>query len=418
MRILITTFGTQGDIQPFIALAKGLQKAGHDAAICAPEAFQHDLERHHLHMLRMDNELLDLSQQLLDERSGGAGAKIRIARKIGSAVRHLMDDEWQAAQAFQPDLIIYHPKCLGSYHIAEKLDIPAVMSIPLPFYTPTNAFPVPFIGRDLGKTLNRLTYHLIPLSNAAYAGSVNDFRQKALSLRPIGRFADLLKRGDGTPVPVLYPISPAVLPVPEDYPDHVHMTGYWFLDRDAAWQPSPELLEFLEAGTPPIYIGFGSMSATNTEKRTRQIIQAVQAAGQRAVLASGWSDLDQQRFPPEIFVLKSAPHDWLFPRVVAVVHHGGAGTTAAGLRAGKPTIICPFVGDQPFWGKRVHELGVGPKPIPQGRITADNLAAALIQTLQDNTMQTHAAALRERIALEDGVAFAIQTITAAGTAAD
>ncbi len=412
MKVLITTFGTRGDIQPFIALAKALQTASHEVAIATAEGFRQDIETHSIPYLKMDNELLTLSQQILDERSGGALAKIGIARQMVTAVRHQMDDEWRAAQTFQPDVIVYHAKCLGSYHIAEKLDIPAVMAIPLPFYTPTTAFPVPFIARNLGGTLNRLSYGLVPLSNAAYAGSVNDFRQRVLSLRPLGRFANLLKRSSGEAVPVLYPISPSVLPVPPDYPSSVHVTGYWFLDTDPHWQPPSDLVRFLEAGTPPIYIGFGSMSAMNARKRTQQVIQAVKASGQRAILASGWADTDHNQESKDIFVVQSVPHEWLFPRVTAVVHHGGAGTTAAGLRAGKPTIICPFVGDQPFWGKRIHDLGVGPMPIPQRKITADNLAAAISQVVRDTTMQHCAVELAQQINSEDGTACAIGHITA------
>ena len=275
MKILITTFGTRGDIQPFIALAKGLQTANYEVAVCTSEGFRQDIEAQNIQYLSMNNEMLELSIRILDDAAGGIANKISTARKMGPAIRRSMDDEWNAAQTFQPNLIIYHPKCLGSYHVAEKLGIPAIMSIPLPFYTPTSAFAVPFIGRNLGASLNRFTYGLIPLSNAAYAGSVNDFRKKNLSLPPIGRFADLLKHSSGEGVPILYPISPYVVPFPADYPDYVKMTGYWFLDHDTHWEPTPALLGFLNAGSPPIYIGFGSMSAVNTQKRTKRIVEAI-----------------------------------------------------------------------------------------------------------------------------------------------
>jgi sterol 3beta-glucosyltransferase len=154
------------------------------------------------------------------------------------------------------------------------------------------------------------------------------------------------------------------------------------------------------------------MSAVNAVPRTERIIAAAQESGQRAILASGWSDLDHYPFPEQIFPLKVVPHDWLLPQVAAAIHHGGAGTTAAEIRAGKPSIICPLVGDQPFWGRRVYELGVGPRPIPQRQVTAGNLAAAITQTLQDRAMQERTAALGQRIAAEDGVARAVRVIQA------
>lgn len=412
VRILVNSFGTRGDIQPFIALAKGLQGRGHEVAISTAEGFRDDVEAQNISFIGMDNELLALSQQILDEQSGGILSKAKIARKMGPAVRRMMDDEWNAAQLFQPDLIVYHPKCLASYHIAEKLNIPMILSLPLPLYTPTRDFAVPFISKNLGGFLNRLTYSLIPLSNAIHVKNVNDFRRNRLSLPPIGSFADLLTRSDGTTVPVLYPISPSVVQMPEDYQEHVYMTGYWFLDQESAWEPTSELTTFLETGPLPIYIGFGSMSALNTKQRTKQIIEAIQTTGQRAIFASGWSDLNLYEFPDEIFAVQSIPHDWLFSRVVAVIHHGGAGTTAAGLRAGKPTLICPFLGDQSFWGKQVHDLAVGPKPIPQREITSENLSKAIMEMMQDSAMQERASLLGRQISDEDGISKAVDIIEA------
>lgn len=409
MKILITTFGTRGDIQPFIALAKGLKAAGHSPAICTSTGFQKDVEAHSIQHLNMDNELLELTQALLG-KSLPVRENFAIFGKIKAAMRRALDDEWQAALDFQPDLIIYHPKCFGSYHIAEKLDIPAILSIPLPFYTPTNAFAVPFLASDLGARLNRLTYAIIPLSGAAYAGLVNDFRVKTLGLPKMARFADLLVRSNGNPVPVLYPYSPLVVPVPADYPAHVHVTGYWFLDHESEWQAEPALLEFLDGGEAPIFIGFGSLGGRGKAKRTQIIIEAIAKTGQRAIFGGGWGGLDLDQRADNIYGIQSVPHDWLFPHVSMVVHHGGAGTTAAGLRAGKASIICPFIADQPFWGKRVFELGVGTKPIPQRNLNVDTLAEAIETVLHHATMQESASKLGAKIRAEDGIACAIGII--------
>src|SRR5687767_4483399 len=268
MKILITTFGTRGDIQPFIALGKGLKAAGYEVAICTSEGYQPFVEEYELRYLFMDNELLRLSQAALGE-IGGSGELLNTLGKMMPAIRQSMKDEWNAAQSFQPDLIIYHPKCFGSLHAAEKLRIPAIMSLPLPFYTPTREFPVPFFADiSLGARFNRFSYRLMGLSSGMFGSTVNDFRRKTLDLPPIGRFSDLLRRADGRPIPVLYPYSPHVLPVPPDFPPHVHVTGYWFLEQSAGWQPAPELARFLAAGPPPVYIGFGSVGARKAVKRT------------------------------------------------------------------------------------------------------------------------------------------------------
>jgi sterol 3beta-glucosyltransferase len=410
MKVLVNTFGTRGDIQPFIALGKGLKAAGYEVAVCSSEGFKSFIEEHGLHYLHMDNELLHLAQQALGEVNGIRDA-LSIARKMKVAMRRSMDDEWNAALTFQPDLILYHPKCLGSYHVAEKLNIATVLSLPLPFYTPTREFPVPFMsGIRLGTWFNRFSYRLMGLSSAMFSGTVNDFRTKTLGLPPIGRFANLLLRADGSPIPILYPYSPHVLPVPEDFPPHVHVTGYWFLDYASDWQPEPELVRFLNAGRPPVYIGFGSMGAGNAKERTRIILDAVDKSGQRGLLASGWGGLKTSDLPDTAFMMESIPHDWLFPQVAAVVHHGGAGTTAAGLRAGKPSLICPFLADQPFWGQLVYRLGVGPEPIPRRQLTVDNLAAAINLAVHDETMQRRAAELGAKIRAEDGIARAVDII--------
>jgi sterol 3beta-glucosyltransferase len=412
MKILITTIGTRGDIQPFIALSQGLQAAGHSAAICTAEGFRALIEARGVEYAYINNEMLALMQaqegQAVIE---GGGSTVELLRKVRPILRRGLEDEWQAAQQFQPDLLIYHPKSLGSYHIAEKLGIPLILSLPLPFYTPTRAFPHPlFANARLGAWFNRFSYQLMKVANLLYAGITNDFRVKTLGLASKARFADLLVRANGEPVPILYAYSPQVLPVPADFPPHVHVTGYWFLQTEPGWQPPADLLRFLAAGAAPVYIGFGSMGGAQSAQRAAIILHALQLTGQRAVLASGWGGLQANDLPATVFMLDAVPHDWLFPHMAAVVHHGGAGTTAAGLRAGKPTVICPFIADQPFWGRIVHELGVGPQPIPQKQLTAERLAAAIDQAVHDTGMRQRAADLGERIRAEDGVACAVERI--------
>jgi UDP:flavonoid glycosyltransferase YjiC (YdhE family) len=205
----------------------------------------------------------------------------------------------------------------------------------------------------------------------------------------------------------LYPYSPAVLPTPADWDASSVATGYWFLPRDGDWQPDPALVDFLASGPPPVYVGFGSMPSEDAAAKTQVVLDALAQAGQRGVVATGWGGLTLANAPRDVFALDAAPHDWLFPRMAAVVHHGGAGTTAAGLAAGAPTVICPFFGDQPFWGRRVAALGVGPAPIPQKKLTAARLAAALRTVAEDAAMRMRAQTLGEAIRSEDGVGRAV-----------
>lgn len=408
MKILLSTFGTRGDIQPFVALGKGLKAAGYAVAICTPEGFRPFVEANGLDYAYVNNEFLALTEQGLQAQD--MSSRMAAAKRFPAAIRSALDDEWRAAQVFKPDAIVYHTKSLGSYHIAEKLSIPQLLALPLPA-TPTRDFPYPFFaGIRLGSVFNRFTYRLIALASAMWAGTSNDFRVKTLGLPPLGKLADLMIQPDGKPVPALYPYSSHLVPVPADFPAHVHVTGYWFLDEAQDWQPDPELTEFLEAGAPPVYVGFGSMGGTQPEKRGRIVLDALAKAGQRGVLASGWGGLKAADLPKDMLMIEAAPHDWLFPRMAAVVHHGGSGTTAAGLRAGKPNVICPFLGDQPFWGWAVHQTGVGPKPIPQRKLTVDRLAEAVAAAVNDRQMQQRAAALSEKIRAEDGVARAIEII--------
>jgi sterol 3beta-glucosyltransferase len=412
MKILITTFGTRGDIQPFIALAQGLQSAGHAVAVCTADGFHPFIAAAGVSHLPMNNALLELTQVALTEVTGLMDA-IRVSRKMGPAMRQAMDDEWHAATTWQPDLIVFHPKCLGSAHIAERLRIPAVLAIPLPFYTPTSAFPVPFVPvGSLGRHFNRWSYQFNRLTALLFARTINDFRQTTLGARPVSRFADLLLDATGRPFPILYPYSPAVLPIPPDFPAHVHVPGYWFLDQATGWAPPAELARFLDAGTPPVIIGFGSMHGTHVAERTQAVITALQASGQRGILLRGWGGLRAVELPATIMALDEAPHDWLFPRAAAVVHHGGAGTTAAGVRAGKPSIICPFLGDQPFWGRVIQQRGVGPAPIPHRQLTVERLTAAITTVVQDAAMGARAAALGDAVRREDGVGCAVAVLEA------
>jgi sterol 3beta-glucosyltransferase len=209
---------------------------------------------------------------------------------------------------------------------------------------------------------------------------------------------------------MLYCYSPAVVPKPPDWSEHAHVTGYWFLDHPQEWQPPADLVGFLESGPPPLYVGVGGITSRDPEKASRIVLDALRQSGQRGVIATGWGGLSRSDLPGEVFVTEAVPHDWLFPRMSAVVHHGGAGTTGAGLRAGVPSILVPVANDQPFWGRRVKALGAGPDPIPRKRLTADRLAHAMRVAVMDESIRKGAAELGQRLRAEDGVVNAVRII--------
>lgn len=207
-------------------------------------------------------------------------------------------------------------------------------------------------------------------------------------------------------MPALYAYSERLLSRPADWPASAQITGAWFLDEADDWEPPTALQAFLEAGPAPVYVGFGSMGAAHAEARAATVLESLQKAGERAVLAAGWGGLKATELPTSVFMLEAAPHDWLFPRMKAVVHHGGAGSTMAGLRAGKPTVICPFLGDQPFWGHVVQRAGVGPAPVFQKSLSAEGLGRAIRAALEPGIVR-QAMAMGERIRAENGVERAV-----------
>lgn len=418
MNILIITLGSRGDVQPYVALGKGLQAAGHIVTVCTSSGFEPFITRHGLNYGYMSNDLLELmdsveGRDVIENAAGPFGmlkTMIRLMKESQMVNKRLAEDTWETAQAVQPDLIIYHAKALGGPHVAEKLGVPVILAMPVPL-VPTGDFPaIGLPDLKLGRGYNRFSYKLMQQGYSAYNSVVNAFRQDTLGLDKMRNAAGATHMADGKPIPVLHAISAHVLPRPNDWPDHVYLSGYWFLDESNAWEPSAELAAFLDAGDPPVYVGFGSMAGRSPEKLARTVIAALQKAHVRGIIASGWGGLSARDLPDTIFQIDQAPHDWLFPRMAAVVHHGGAGTTAAGLRAGRPTVICPFIADQPFWGRRVRALGVGSEPIPHKKLTSENLAAAIREVTTDPAIRQKAEALGEKIRQEDGIASTVALI--------
>jgi UDP:flavonoid glycosyltransferase YjiC (YdhE family) len=413
MKVTIIATGSRGDVQPYVALGKGLKEVGHTVRVLASQDFQNLITAHGLEFFDMGGSIETVAQNM--EGLLEQGNFIKILSSMGPAAQRLVG---QAAinglvACQSSDLIIGG---LGGIFVgltlSEKLGIPFVPAYLYPF-TPTREFPSvlsPLPRTRLPSWANSLSHRLAQqMMWQTFRAADNKARGQVLQLAPAsfwGPFASLQQKKQT----ILYGYSPQVIPFPKDWDDFIHVTGYWFLEPSAGWEPAIDLDNFLQSGPPPIYIGFGSMVNRKPEETTDLVLQALARTGQRGVLSSGWGGLKKEDLPETVFMIGSVPHSWLFPQMAAVVHHGGVGTTAAGLRAGIPAIVTPYFGDQPFWGQRVYELGVGPKPIPRQRLTVDLLAESIRCAVSDTAMREKAARLGEHIRAENGIARAVAVI--------
>jgi len=400
--------GTRGDVQPYLALGLGLRQAGYHVRIATHEKFVPMVTQWNLTFARLDDNPSDLFA-----RPGGEDAlrfdlrhpvrnlraTLEYWRDARPVFERLLVSAWRAAQG--SDALVFGLSTLWGAHIADALGIPRIRAFLQPF-TPTRDFPSPLLpfNFSLGARYNRLTYHIVAQSmQLAWRGAIQRWRRETLRVKSTKRFGDAL---------TMYGFSSHVVPRPSDWSSE-QITGYWFLPTSMDWTPSPELAKFLDAGEPPVYIGFGSINVREPRQVLAIIVGALEQTGLRAILSVSHNFTDA-RLPATMFPIGDVPHAWLFPEMSALVHHGGAGTTGAGLRAGKPTIIIPLAVDQLFWGNRAARLGVGAS-IPPRALTIDSLSRALL-VARKSEMQARAKKLGEGISREEGVARAVELIRA------
>jgi sterol 3beta-glucosyltransferase len=418
MRITFLAIGSRGDIQPLLALAVALQKSGrHRICFAAPDNFESLVREYRLdfYPLGINTHNLIGARELTTGLESGRNFllwSLQALRAIKPLLALLMERTWLSCK--DAETIIYSYIGIGAYHVAEKVGVPCYMAASVPGLAPTRAYSNPvgiFPTLPLGGAYNLLTYFLSWQILQALTGSfINRWRREKLDLPPIpfGRYP--YSQLHGRPVPVLGGYSPLVVPKPTDWGEHIHVTGYWFLDPQSDWQPPAPLVDFLESGQPPVYIGFGSMANRNPRGTTQLVSDALERSGQRGVLITGWGGLDKADLSPNLYVVEDVHHAWLFPRVSAVVHHGGSGTTGAGLRAGVPSVLVPHISDQPFWAQRVAQLGVGPQPIPRRQLTAQRLAEAISSAVSETGIQARAKSLGKQIRAENGIGKALEIL--------
>jgi UDP:flavonoid glycosyltransferase YjiC (YdhE family) len=408
-RIAIATVGTQGDVQPYVALARDLQQRGYSVVLGASSDFEPLVTGHGIEFRSLGASIQSFLTQTRFENAMSQSLLINgpsLLRQGQLIVDTAARLAWEMAQG--ADAIIGNMNTSFIIDIAEALKIPAIMSALQPLNT-TSEFPLcMYYGPTFGPALNRLSYTTMTVQQIYYNLPRNRLRRELMGLdsRKRGGF---FKDTGGVPLPTLYAYSSLVSPRPRDWPKSAIVTGFWSLPDQSDWQPSEAFRQFLAAGEAPIYIGFGSMPF-GAERNTQILKEAVRLWGGRVVVARGWGGINPDDLPPQIFAIEKAPHDKLFKYVRAVVHHGGAGTTAAGLSLGRPTFIVPQTVDQPYWGRRDYELGCGPKPVRLRRLTPEILAAALADLSTNASYQLAAEALATRLSAEDGTGKAIKVI--------
>ncbi|WP_182884027.1 glycosyltransferase [Microbispora sp. H10949] len=394
MRVLIVALGTMGDVAPYTGLAARLGEGGHEVAVAAYARFAG--------MVRATGaEFREVSG---DPAAAGGWTQAEDGRQAIRSMRESVLDRGRvildAARSHRPDVLLLSLPAMPGLQVAESLGIPCAGVFLDPLY-PTAEYPPTYlpISRSLGPWGNRTAHHLM---NGVFSllldGATNQLRAglglPALSRREIAR---QIAR-----TPVLHGISPAALPRPADWPETMEMSGYLWPAVAPGWRPPADLADFLAAGPPPVFVGFGSrsMSGQEAEKIAGIVGEALRRTGRRGVLQAGWAGLTGHS--DDVVTIGETPHEWLFPRMAAVVHHAGAGTTAAGLRAGVPTVTIPILGSQPFWGGRIEALGAGPAPVPYRKLSVDRLTAAISAAVSRPGYRAAAEALSGRIAAEDG----------------
>jgi sterol 3beta-glucosyltransferase len=407
MKITLLTYGSRGDVQPFLPLARGLIDKGHQVNLAAPARFEELVRGQGIPFAPLSGEPEDLSRRLNDAGNNF----IRMMREITDHAVEVGGQVFRqtAGASKDADLILHtFVHAVGAHTLARDKNIPDIHLQNFPMFTATGDYPnVSMPHTDL-RLFNWLTHAFA--AKLSWWGSRMGFEQvrRRAGLPKRKLFWPFIDSPDRRRTPILCAWSPEVVPPSMDWPQSVHITGYYFFPLDASYQPPAELASFLEAGAPPVCISFGSMVNKKAVEIDRIVRDALKRTGNRGVILSGWAGIKAES-TADLLYLDAASHDWLFPKCSMVIHHGGAGTTAAGLRAGVPNIVVPFTADQPFWGRQVHVIGAGPKPIPVKKLSVERLVGTMTEA-DDQALRNRAQEVGRKIQSEDGVSIAVRWI--------
>lgn len=412
-RIAVFALGTRGDVQPMLALAKGLKAAGYQITLVTGENFVAWAQAHGIEAVGTVNmdAIMSSENGIAWSESSRSPAKqlFHMGRLMNEHGQHMAEAAHRGVQGADAVISGFVSDFIGSA-LAEKYNLPLVSAALQP-YRPTrsgSAALSPIFQRGtsilnllMGRFVERLLFNV-------YGPTMNAFRTQTLDLPAIdlNRYYQRLHE-----TPTVNGFSRFIVPPAADWDEQVYTAGYWFLD-EPDWTPPQDLLEFLEAGAPPVYIGFGSMTSSDPVGSVKRIAEVLTHLGLRGVIPANWGgqQFTPDDLPPHLYAVTGVPHRWLFPRMEAVVHHGGAGTTAAGLYAGKPTLVVPHMSDQPYWGRRVAALSAGPHPLPRHRLSHRLLTSRLGELVTNTMIRSSAQVLGEKIRAEHGVENAVSFI--------
>ncbi|KAM0286499.1 hypothetical protein ACHAQH_000926 [Verticillium albo-atrum] len=423
LNILIQVIGSRGDIQPFAALGHELQKHGHRVRLATHDTFRTFVQSAGLEFYPVGGDPSELMAYMVKNpglipsmssiRAGDIQSKRKmVAEMLEGFWRSCIDADPDTGAPFVADAIVANPPGFAHVHCAQALGVPLHVMFTMP-WTSTRAFPHPLAnlkGKDKGPSAGKyLSYGVVEFMTWKGLGDiVNRWREETLCLEPIAT-SEGSRLLESLAIPFAYFFSPALVPRPVDWGVNIDICGFVFRDTPK-YEPSTELRKFLDAGPRPVYIGFGSIVVDDADRIATIIHEAVRLLGFRAIISSGWTSLASETDAepnPDIFHVGECPHEWLFQQVAAVVHHGGAGTTACGLSYGKPTIVVPFFGDQPFWGRMIAEAGAGPPPIPYAALTSRKLAEGLSYALSPQALAA-ALEIANTMSVEQGARVAVE----------
>jgi sterol 3beta-glucosyltransferase len=407
LHISIVAYGTWGDVRPSTALGLALKAVGYGVRLIVTEDFAPWVSRTGLdtHLLPVNN--FEVMKRVSSE-TNPLKVMLAISHQIGPTLLQAGRDLLATTDT---DVFLVNEWLLGIVSGIAEVHNLRLMHLAHQPQIRTGALPISTMPDLPGWMPFRGSYNLLSydLSHCLrwffYIRQLNSLRKTHLNLAPLSprRYLDLLDR-----TPSITLVSPHVVPHPADWQDHHHLTGFLFHDDD--WRPPADLAEFIQAGEAPVYVGFGSIHDRHPVETTRLILDALEYAQCRAVLYKGWADLGNVKLPDTVYRLDYAPHSWLFPRMEAIVHHAGAGTSAAALRAGVPSVPIPHSGDQRFWARKLYQIGAGTKPLSRNRLTAVDLGERIASAVRDSRMRNRAADLAARICGEDGTSRTVSAI--------
>ena len=405
MRIVALTFGTEGDTRPMAALCRGLRDAGHDVVLLAERSGASYADALGVPFVPLAG---DMAAAMRSAAAGltGRGADARYVARTLAAIAAENTSEWLRAaieHARGRDLVLSAGLAIYvGLSAGEALGIRTI-GVGLQPMMPTRAFASPFLPPlRLPGFLNRASHRLVlSLMWRAFRGPIDAARRDVAGQPP--------RVHEWDDYPVLLGVSPTLLPRPDDWTGRIAIAGYWFGPRDPRFVADPALVEFIAGGEAPVYVGFGSMLGFDRDRLLDTVLRALD--GRRAIVHSGWSGFGEAPLPASVRRVAHVPHDWLFPRMSAIVHHGGAGTTHTAARAGVPSVVLPFAADQFFWAKRLERVGIAPPMLTHRRLTASRLRERL-DAAHAASMKARAREIGARISGENGVANGVARIEA------